>query len=71
MYGSSTCDGATHVLATYGMSYVQYLQQQLRESYVHEHVVCSTERHRTCDMYSSSINSSSSSCDGDAHELST
>ena len=51
------------------MSYARCLQQQLRESYAYEYVVYSTERYGTCDMYSSS--SSSSSCDGAAHGLST
>ena len=45
-------------VATCGMSYVQNLRQQLRESYVY---------HIMRDMYSSS----SISCDGAAHELST
>ena len=50
------------------MSHVQYRRQQLRESYVYECVVYSTEWHRTCDMYRRS--SRRSSCDGAAHELS-
>ena len=51
MYSSSSCNGVTRActvnVATYGMSYVKYLQLQLRESYVYEFVVYSTER-ATC-----------------------
>ena len=55
-------------VATYGMPYVEYLQHQLREGYVYDYVVYNTERHRTCDMYSSSCSSVNN---GAAHELST
>ena len=41
---------ACTVNVTYDMSYVQYLQQQLRERRIRMHVVYS----RTCDTYSSS-----------------